>query len=276
VVVGSFGRLEASKESDLDYFALNPSREKIPQEPLEIADEVVRRMKFRLPAKDGHFRANQVFDEMLVQIGGDQDTNTNLSRRMLLFTESRHLFNEDGYDIYISRLLGRYIQRHATKNKPPLFLLNDLIRFYRTMLVDFDYKTRSEGKAWGLRNVKLTFSRKMLYFGGLVAIAESFEYPRSDKIRIISELLKLAPAARIESIFGVAGEKALALYDEFLGRISSQSIRSGLEKVTSENRRDSAAFSELKDLGQEFSIELVGLLRGKYGPEHQIFVNLIV
>jgi len=44
------------------------------------------------------------------------------------------------------------------------FLLHDLIRYYRTICVDFEYKTYENGKPWGDRNIKIQFSRKFLYF----------------------------------------------------------------------------------------------------------------
>jgi len=45
----------------------------------------------------------------------------------------------------------------------PRFLLNDLVRYWRTMAVDFAAKRRErEGAGWGLRNFKLRMSRKLI------------------------------------------------------------------------------------------------------------------
>jgi hypothetical protein len=82
---------------------------------------------------------------------------------MLLLLEGEWLVNEAGFHSLRREILQRYIGDKMTDHQLSLFLLNDVIRYYRTMAVDYEFKT-NEGdkpKPWGIRNIKLVFSRKL-------------------------------------------------------------------------------------------------------------------
>ena len=50
-----------------------------------------------------------------------------------------------------------------------VFLLNDLIRYFRTICVNYPYTKEPEEEQWPIRNIKLRHSRLMMY-ASLVAM----------------------------------------------------------------------------------------------------------
>jgi len=77
--------------------------------------------------------------------------------------ESAPVGARSAYERVIRAIIKRYLEeepylvnREENRFKVPRFLLNDLVRFWRTMAVDFASKQHDRrGEGWGLRNAKL-------------------------------------------------------------------------------------------------------------------------
>jgi hypothetical protein len=70
---------------------------------------------------------------MLHNIGGEQDNNAKMTRRMLFLLEGEWLFNPEGLKVVRRKILERYIGSGISDHQLALFLLNDVIRYNRTM-----------------------------------------------------------------------------------------------------------------------------------------------
>jgi len=264
VLMGSWGRGEVTTGSDDDFMVLVDGYERLEFEPtVEGVSEVLRQW----PSQDGPF-AEPAFSENLVNdIGLDADSNRNLTRRLLFLLESTPISGgEDVYRAVRDKILNRYLDESVKPYRPPRFLLNDVVRYWRTICVDFAAKEWKGPEKWGIRNAKLRTSRKVLFASGLLPLLECFRLDEESSIReFVERELAMPPTDRIARAFlenGAADEggRALGAYDEFVGRLHETEFRDALEDVTRETSRGSAEFAKADEIGKELQGALLALL----------------
>lgn len=173
-----------------------------------------------------------------------------------------------GEDVYWSvrdRVLRQYLDESIKPFRPPRFLLNDTVRYWRTICVDFAGKEREGPEKWGIRNAKLRTSRKILFAGGLLPLLDCSRFDREAMREFLEQQLGMPPTDRIANAFLEhravdAGARALGAYDEFLGRLNDESFRRELQEVTRDSAGESAAFSDVRRLGRDLQAGLLALL----------------
>jgi hypothetical protein len=267
VLFGSWGRGEVTEQSDYDWAVLvdGEPREAVAPAPPEL--EAALRVGDRGPGTEGIFGAAVFCADLVDHIGLDADDNTNLSRRMLLLLESVGIVHPEVRDACRDRVLRGYLDESVEDFRPPRFFLNDLIRYWRTICVDYVGKERRGGDdhKWALRDLKLRTSRKILFAGGFLPIllchrlrAEAMEGYLRDSLEVPS--LDRIAAAFLELGAVDAGVRAVAAYDRFLGLIADPAVREELAGVTRATAPRSACFQEGRRLGKEIEAGLQALL----------------
>ncbi|MGV1050301.1 MAG: hypothetical protein ACOYD4_17450 [Solirubrobacterales bacterium] len=262
VLMGSWGRAEVTIGSDDDFMVLvhGPERSK-PQPSVEAISGVLD----HAPGSQGIFAA-PVFSENLVQnIGLDADDNRNLTRRMLFLLESTPVSGDDVHRIVRREILDRYLDESVKPYRPPRFLLNDVVRYWRTICVDFAGKEWEGPDKWGLRNAKLRTARKVLFAGGFLPVLECFRFDRHPMRGFVEQQLAMPPIDRIACAFlenhaSDEGARALGAYDDFVGRMNDQAFRRELQSVTRETADVSTVFSDVRRIGNEMQAGLLALL----------------
>jgi predicted nucleotidyltransferase len=280
VVFGSLARGEQTHKSDLDWTYLIDGQAN--SDHLKISQKIEKHLKeagHKEPGQTGTFGNMAFSHDIIHQIGGQYDTNRNTTQRILLLLESRPIGRTEAYERVISGVVDRYLEEdthllsHGDKKyRVPRFLLNDIVRFWRTMAVDFANKQRDRaGKGWGLRNAKLRMSRKLIFASGLLvcfsanldpALQAQISTDRNDiKIKLTSHirsLLKLTPLEILAismqnyGVSEVVGTELFGAYGEFLTVLNDQSSREALDKLRSEESRTDPLFQKVRKISEGF------------------------
>ncbi|MDX1984585.1 MAG: nucleotidyltransferase domain-containing protein [Bryobacteraceae bacterium] len=279
VVSGSLARGEFTAGSDIDWTLLIDGA----ADPWHagLARRIAQKVKL-IAAKDtgaeGTFGVMVFSHDLVHQIGGQDDTNQNTTRRLLLLLESRPAGRDDAYARVIRSILSRYLleDRGFLRGSPfrvPRFLQNDFARYWRTIAVDFAYKLRDRsGKGWAIRSAKLRMSRKMIYVSSLLACyrchldhdAQTWKkLVDSDdgKSRIVEYFENIFRQTPLEITAGVllqfphlagSAHKILGAYDEFLGLLADGRTREHLETLPEDDADRDPTYQKARQLSHRF------------------------
>lgn len=210
---GSYARHEACEHSDIDMFFLCQDRlEELPEphtgelrlfgKLIEIIDD----MRFPKFSNDCQYLKIQHSPQILQHIGSPMDDNENyFTVRMLLLLESKCLYGDETYDNIIKEIISSYFKDYPDHEQTfqPIFLLNDICRFWKTLLMNYEHKrlgsnpTEIEKTKQKVRNFKLKFSRMTTCYATIASIC-SYDIPITEKQVI--EQTRLTPRERLESI----------------------------------------------------------------------------
>lgn len=276
-VNGSVARREVTSGSDVDLFFLTTEGNAESVRDVQNAfREQLKADGIKMPAHGGVFEEPLTVSDLLANIGGDADTNAYLTRRMLYLLEGEWLYNQPGFEDVRKRLVRHYVSDKLEEHKLCRYLLNDVIRYWRTICVDFEEKTANGDKPRAIRLVKLRFARMMLYFGGVAAIARTGDANADAKRAMLLETFAKPPADRLTEAFGEEDmAKPLAAYATFLNAIDDADIRSALER-DGHDGLNTDEYRELVEVAREFRQGLEDVLVGPKGMRHKVGSALLL
>lgn len=294
VVSGSLARDEFTDGSDIDWTLLidglaDPKHYDLCRE----IGKVVDAHSSKKPGPEGTFGAMVFSHDLIHQIGGEDDTNKNTTRRLLLLLESRTVGREEAYDRVARHVLSRYLLEdrglwRGSQYRVPRFLQNDVARYWRTMAVDFAYKLRDRaGKGWAIRNFKLRMSRKLIYISGLLAcfqchldqsdpqVGDLFRDPSRRK-EVVEYFRQMLAATPLEMVAGVllryphladAARDIFEPYNEFLGILADSEKRKRLDALSEEDSVSDEVYQSARRLTHRFRD---GLLAFFFDPKSEL------
>lgn len=235
---GSMAREEMAPGSDFDYLVILRTLERDPakiQLYRESAVVALEQLGLDPPGSSGLFGCAISGTDLVNTIGLDTDTNLHLSRRILLLEESLGLNAVAGHGDLIETIAARYL--HESRSGQPCvphFLLNDVLRYWRTIAVDFEAKRWDElrGRKSGLRYVKLLSSCKLVVAGTVVSLfwPEIVGTPTTPKL--LRSQFEMPATARLAQLAHVPGANSrehlrsvLVLADRFNGWLANAKIQ---------------------------------------------------
>jgi predicted nucleotidyltransferase len=279
VVFGSLARGEYTSGSDVDWTLLIDARaDEGHYKAAREVTQLLKRERFQAPGPTGVFGNVAFSHPILHQIGGQEDTNKLTTQRILLLLEAAAVCRGEALERVIRLVLTRYVEDdrgllYGSKGEVvPRFLLNDIVRYWRTVTVDFVYKQRDREGGWALRNTKLKMSRKLIFVSGLLTCFGFELFPgaepwrdaggRLDVERLVTFLCERVRVPPLEHLAqaalrpGVEPATARALfeeYDAFLGVLADQEKRDHLKELTfADLDRGDALFRETSRSGRRF------------------------
>ena len=209
---------------------------------------------------DGEYLEIHTLKEMEEHLGGRRDDYDNFfTARLLLLLESRPIANNARYNDAIGRVIRWYFRDfddHPTDFKP-VFLTNDIIRFWKTLCLNYENKRNVPADAskdkHRLKNLKLKFSRMLTCFSTLIAVAAE----PSITPEALENLTRQTPWERLESVAKTNDlikeyEQLVEMYEWFL----TFTDRSTAEQLVSlqENLNARDAFGRAAKFGSSVSL----------------------
>ena len=269
ITAGSYGRMEANEGSDLDFmiFGQEAIDEETAIQIIKKVQECATKMSIPLPKTDGVFSKVTLYNELSEQAGSDKDTLESVAQRMLMIMEARPLYNETVFFNAQDLILRKYLAFLAqNSSKEAVYLLNDAMRYFRSICVNYQFNFWRQEDKWGLRNIKLRHSRVIMYAGLLFTLlnASTKQYKES----YIRDMMPLTPLERIVSVYQDASDTAykriLEVYDLFLMKVQNNDVKKDLQ-VDYEDRYSSDSYREMKVTSTALSAELTRFIFSQRG-----------
>lgn len=219
----------------------------------------------------------------IASIAGDmEETYADLSRRVLMLLESQCAFNDQNYASILSNVINIYAEDVITQsNKNFVFLLNDVIRYFRSICVNYQYtKAGTEWGKWPLRNIKLRHSRVIMYFSLVAALGALSRHSDNNKVDLLTALIQLDPLKRLFVAYGLSDDdgffRVAEYYNVFLTQLNKRDVREKLKDVDYGNRYESEEFSLLKANSDALAAELWRFFQSQKGKWNDRFFEYMI
>ncbi|MFO1020426.1 MAG: hypothetical protein U0903_06990 [Planctomycetales bacterium] len=235
-LAGSYARMEAGPAGDLDLVILvdDPLPDDLAQEVDERVRRSARDQGFHLPQSHGIFarpvREAELFAPVIGQI--DESPRT-FGLRIQWLLEMQPLQGAREFQRIQRRIVERYATDFVTAGpeKQWIYLLNDTIRYFRSLFLKYQWESRDNPARWELRNLKGRHSRTVLYAGLLFLLGES-GIRKADKVEWLLNSLQLTPLERIAAIYQQYADNNLITvlnsYGEFVAWSGAEASRKTL------------------------------------------------
>lgn len=255
---GSLARYETGRVSDLDVFFIGHRPQKKAGErsisrleELQAFAELIQvnsKLGLQPFSGDGQYLKIHELTDIIDGTGTSDDDSENLfTTRLLLLLESRPIAGARAHARAVRRVLDMYFRdRRGRRGFRPLFLMNDILRYWRTLCLNYERSRAAPGKPWWKRNLNLKFSRKLTVFSTVLSIIASGMSTAADFL----PLVRMTPMERLAFALDQMGDATLLEvfknvlddYEDFLAAKSHDELGSP----------DEARLTEFSEKAQRF------------------------
>ncbi|MGE2735270.1 nucleotidyltransferase domain-containing protein [Mycolicibacterium vaccae] len=275
---GSYAREEASKYSDIDLFFIYSAGAQHGVRSSKISElrlfsaviDIAEAMGFPAFSNDGQYLYTLACDDVLEHMGSPKDDGLNhFTLRMLMLLESKCVVGDDTFSDVQQSIISAYYRDYPDHQASfePWFLINDICRFWKTLLLNYEHKRNQDTgdiiqkNKQKVKNFKLKYSRMTTCFATVAALASLPAAPSEGQIY---ELVQKTPQQRLRSVGEAMPEVAnrvenvLDQYAWFLEQTgqTEEQLRSGfedkqrrVERFERANKYGDAMFDLLSSIG---------------------------
>ena len=222
--------------------------------------ETIELMKFPSFSSDCEYLVILHTPDIVEKLGGRLDDHENFfTARMLLLLESKCLHGERVFDATIQQIITSYFKDFPDHKETfqPMFLMNDICRFWKTLLLNYENKRtvrlladESQRTKQKVRNFKLKYSRMTMCFATAAALGSHCFSVTEEQV---FALTKLTPREQLQSIVDRIPTIA-PLVEDILGRYAEFLELTGLpttslEAKFSDKQRRTEMFAGANEYG---------------------------
>lgn len=171
-LAGSMSRNEYGKQSDIDLFIVSKQKlSKVDEYTIYAAIiEINSKLQYTEFSNDARYLKVYSINDLINATGSPRDDNENLfTARQLLLLEGRPVFNKKFFKEIQNKVLEYYfIDDKGNGDFKPLFLLNDILRYWRTLCLNYEQIRQDKTRLWRKKNINLKYSRKITIFSTIL------------------------------------------------------------------------------------------------------------
>lgn len=271
-VAGSLSRMEATAASDCDLVVvLQPDVD--PRSPdASAAFSAVWRalapLQLGAPEQTGIYAGPVGVSQLLdpATIGVVSEDQRVFGSRILFLLELQPVWGDAEFRRLSRKIVDRYAARYVAldSSKQWTYLLNDLVRYFKSLCQTYMFAELYDDGRWRLRNLKARHSRLLIYVGLLFLLGEASTVT-ADKPGWLAERLKWTPLERLAACFANYGderfEHVAGCLNQFVAAMSDPEFRTGLTGASNPDmplaREANPQFLRLKQNGDQFIGEIL-------------------
>ncbi len=267
---GSAGRGEMGAESDLDLCIVRAEGEIHPLYVPLLQSAIIRATRacgLPEPDRDGRFLRPHTVDSLLARLGSPEDDAENtFTPRLLLLLESVAVVGEAPYERAVGRVLERYWALDQGRGPfLPIVLLNDVIRYWRILLLNHESRLAKKAPDPNVRRVKsfkLAFPRALTCFATIAYMLGTTLRTGGMSQDDALTMVKLTPLKRLRAAAAFAEREEVttqveALVDLYRWHLS---VSEGGSEALYQRFTEPEMAAEMKAKKQEFTDGLFRLL----------------
>lgn len=286
-VAGSHARGDASTHSDVDLWFLRDDVDDTMIgggsniKTINLMSSVIKElaaMNAPEPSNDGEYLKVLSLRDILDHLGGPQDDYRNhFTARMLLILESHPVYGEKVYENALTEIIGSYMRDYEdhAENFRPTFLVNDVIRYWKTLCLNYEHRRNKLDDAkkikQKIKNFKLGYSRLLTCFAAIIVFSELNYVTKEELVSIcrrspIERLLLLAerrPSTKNDVV------TALISYHWFLSKTEMSTEE--LHAYFSDRENRVVAFGQAREFGDQI-FKLVKIVAEEAGTLRYLVV----